>query len=220
MIVVKEPVAGQVKTRLATGVGFEAALQLYRAFIADTIALAQSVPGVEIALVYWPEHARAYFQALSSGAHLLPQYGTDLGERLLSAFKQAAAAGFEHCVVISSDSPSLPGAYLVQAFEALEHVPVVLGPCDDGGYYLIGMRTPQPEVFHNIAWSTEVVYQQTLERIAAAGLQYAALPSWYDIDTVDDLPRLHADLTSRVAVRSATLPVLNELTISTSMDHR
>lgn len=209
MIVVKEPVVGQVKTRLAAGIGALSALALYQAFTHDTIVLARQVPGVDVALVFWPEHARSYFAATCPDALLLPQSGRDLGERLLNAFEQAQALGYDRSVIVSSDSPSLPVAYLSQAFEQLEHAPVVLGPCEDGGYYLIGLRQPQPELFRDITWSTAVVYQQTVERAATAGLEVAALPTWYDIDTSADLERLHTDLSSQpTSAATATLAML------------
>lgn len=212
MIVVKEPVVGHVKTRLAAGIGSQYALALYRAFVDDTIATARQVPEVDVALVYWPQHARAYFEALYPDGLLLPQSGRDLGERLLNAFEQAHAAGYERSVIVSSDSPNLPVAYLALAFEQLAHAPVVLGPCEDGGYYLIGLRQPQPALFHEIAWSTAVVYQQTVERAAAEHLMVATLPRWYDIDTSADLDRLHTDLANRPeGVHSATFAVLNTL---------
>jgi rSAM/selenodomain-associated transferase 1 len=210
MIMVKEPVAGQVKTRLAASIGSQHALALYQAFIADTLALARQVPETDVALVYWPEQARSYFEAICPDGLLLPQRGHDLGDRLLSAFEQAHAAGYERCVIMSSDSPNLPLTNLVLAFEQLDTTPVVLGPCDDGGYYLIGLRQPQPTLFQDIAWSTEVVYRQTVERSAAAGLEVATLPTWYDIDTNADLERLHANLRTRPPQAiSATLDVLD-----------
>jgi rSAM/selenodomain-associated transferase 1 len=163
-----------------------------------------------VALVYWPEQARSYFEAICPDGLLLPQRGHDLGDRLLSAFEQAHAAGYERCVIMSSDSPNLPLTNLVLAFEQLDTTPVVLGPCDDGGYYLIGLRQPQPTLFQDIAWSTEVVYRQTVERSAAAGLEVATLPTWYDIDTNADLERLHANLRTRPPQAiSATLDVLD-----------
>jgi rSAM/selenodomain-associated transferase 1 len=210
MIMVKEPVVGQVKTRLAVGIGSQSALALYQAFIADTLALAQSVPGVDVALVYWPEQARSYFEAVCPAGLLLPQRGSDLGERLLNAFEQAHAAGYERCVIMSSDSPNLPLAHLTLAFEQLDTSSVVLGPCEDGGYYLIGLRQPQPALFQGIAWSTEVVYEQTVARAAATGLEVATLPCWYDIDTIGDLERLQIDLRKHLPYGvSATLDVLN-----------
>ena len=162
MIVVKEPVVGQVKTRLAAGVGGAYALALYQAFVADTIATARTVSGADLGLVFWPPSAHAYFRTLCPHAVLFPQRGADLGERLLNAFEQAHAAGYERCVIMSSDSPNVPAAYLGRAFELLDEASVVLGPCEDGGYYLIGLSTTQPVLFQNITWSTEVVYQQTI----------------------------------------------------------
>lgn len=212
MIMVKEPVAGQVKTRLAAGIGAQSALVLYQAFVRDTIALARHVPDVDVALVYSPESSRAYFEALCPDTLLLPQHGHDLGDRLLSAFEQSHSAGYERCVIMSSDSPNLPIEHLVFAFDQLDHSPVVLGPCEDGGYYLIGLHQPEPMLFQDITWSTEVVFRQTVERAAATGLSVSSLPPWYDIDTVTDLERLHADLRRHSPYSgSATLGILNEM---------
>ncbi len=217
MIVVKEPAVGQVKTRLAAGVGGAYAVALYQAFVADTIATARTVRGVDLGLVFWPPSAHAYFRTLCPDAVLFGQRGAGLGERLLNAFEQAHAAGYERCVVISSDSPNVPAVYLRHAFELLDDAAVVLGPCEDGGYYLIGMHVPQPVLFEGITWSTEVVYQQTVERAAGAGLPLATLPCWYDIDTAADLNRLHAALRKQPgAVPDATLAVLNEMWLPTA----
>ena len=214
MIVVKEPVVGQVKTRLAASVGAAYALALYEAFVADTIATAGTVPGADLGLGFWPPSAHAYFRTLCPHAVLFPQRGADLGERLLNAFEQAHAARYEQCVVMSSDSPNVPAAYLRRAFALLDDASVVLGPCEDGGYYLIGMHEPQPALFGGITWSTEVVYRQTVERAAEAELRLATLPVWYDIDTVADLTRLRADLAKEPgAVPDATLAVLNHMVL-------
>jgi uncharacterized protein len=197
IIVAKEPIAGLVKTRLAASIGAERTAALYRCFLQDTIALARRVPACDLALSFWPPDAAPHFRALDPAALLLPQSGADFGHRLLSAFEQAAAAGYDELVLIGSDNPSLPPDYVTQAFAALAAAPAVLGPSEDGGYYLIGMRTPQPALFERgIAWSTAHVAQQTSALAAAAGLAMARVPPWYDIDTLADLQRLFCDLRS------------------------
>lgn len=100
---------------------------------------------------------------------------------------------------MDSDSPTLPVAFLEQAFRALDDpaVDVVLGPCDDGGYYLIGLRAPCPALFRGIVMSTSTVAAETLERARARGLRVACLPSWYDVDTPEDLERLIQELHAR-----------------------
>jgi rSAM/selenodomain-associated transferase 1 len=195
IIVAKEPVAGQVKTRLAARIGTERTLALYNCFLRDTAALAEQLPDTALAFSFWPATAAPFFRELRPDALLFPQHGDDFGSRLLSGFEQAAAHGFDAMVVIGSDNPGLPAAYIGQAFAALRDYPVVLGPADDGGYYLLGMRTPQPALFHQgIVWSTELVAQQTCAAAAAAGLTMAHVPAWYDIDNAADLPHLYRDL--------------------------
>jgi rSAM/selenodomain-associated transferase 1 len=206
IVVGKAPVAGLVKTRLAADIGPAATLALYRCFLEDVAAIADALPECRLAFSFWPVAAAAAFHALRPDALLFPQHGADFGGRLLSAFEQASVAGYDASVLIGSDNPGLPAAYVAQAFAALEEAPTVLGPAEDGGYYLIGMRAPQPALFHSgIAWSTPMVTEQTRVAAARAGLEMADVPRWYDIDTLDDLRRLHADL--RTAGSGAVAPV-------------
>jgi glycosyltransferase A (GT-A) superfamily protein (DUF2064 family) len=111
---------------------------------------------------------------------------------LKGAFEQHFADGFERVVLVDSDSPTLPIALLEAANDGLATHDVTIGPSADGGYYLLGLRAPQPRLFNRIEWSTPRVRAQTVER--AAGLRMHELPEWYDIDTVEDLARLNADL--------------------------
>jgi rSAM/selenodomain-associated transferase 1 len=195
IVVAKPPVAGAAKTRLAAGIGAERTAALYRSFLADTVALAGRILDCRLAFSFWPASAATFFRELHPAAELLPQQGDDFGGRLLSAFVQAAALGYEELVLIGSDNPGLPDAYVARAFAALAEAPVVLGPAEDGGWYLMGLRAPQPTLFHRgIAWSTEIVADQTRAAAKAAGLALAEVPPWYDIDTAADLPRLLADL--------------------------
>jgi rSAM/selenodomain-associated transferase 1 len=195
IVVAKAPLAGTAKTRLAAGIGAERAAELYRCFLDDTVALAARLPGCRLALSFWPAAAASFFRELHPGAELLPQQGEQFGDRLLSAFVQAWTLGYEELVLIGSDSPGLPAAYVERAFAALADAPVVLGPAEDGGWYLMGLRAPQPALFHGgIAWSTAAVAAQTRDAAAAAGLAVAEAPPWYDIDIAADLPRLLADL--------------------------
>ncbi|MBC8077093.1 MAG: TIGR04282 family arsenosugar biosynthesis glycosyltransferase [Chloroflexales bacterium] len=214
VIAAKEPALGSVKTRLAATIGADAALALYRCFLADTIALADTMPDCQLAFSFWPATASAFFARLRPGCLLLPQCGANLGERMLNAFEQASANGYNRIVLIGSDLPGLPVAHVERAFAALDRQPAVLGPADDGGYYLLGLRAPQPALFHSgIAWSTPSVAQQTLAAAAAARLDIASVPLWYDIDTADDLRRLYADLRARTggAHAPATLAQLDAL---------
>ncbi|MBA3469526.1 MAG: TIGR04282 family arsenosugar biosynthesis glycosyltransferase [Herpetosiphonaceae bacterium] len=218
LIVAKEPRPGQVKTRLGATIGYDQAAQLYHAFTCDTLRVAATLGATRLALAHWPAEAAAHFRrAMPQGALVFAQQGADFGLRLNHAFTQAALAGATRMVLIGTDSPSLPLRNIEQAFAHLADpaIDVVLGPCTDGGWYLMGLRTPQPALFQEIAWSTEIVYAQTVRRIKACGLALATLPAWYDVDTAADLPHLAADLAARAdAAESATLRVLAPLLAS------
>ena len=130
------------------------------------------------------------------GFRLVAQHGADLGKRLSALLAGLLESGHTGAIAIDSDSPTLPMEYVAQAAQVLagETHDVVLGPCEDGGYYLIGLRSPQPELFDGIPWSTDVVFSTTLERARARGLSVHVLPRWFDVDTEADLRRLHAEM--------------------------
>ena len=210
LIVAKQPLAGRSKTRLGATLGHQQATALYRAFSADTFRLAQSVPHTRVAIAAWPPEAVPYFQALLPADTLIfGQQGESFGERLLHAFATTFAHGSERTVLIGTDSPSLPRSIIEEAFSLLQQPQhdVVLGPCTDGGWYLMGLKQPHPALFERIDWSTEKVHQQTCTRAAEANLHLIEVPAWYDIDTEADLDRLYADLKQRNEL-STTLPLL------------
>lgn len=200
IVIAKRPVPGEVKTRIGVSLGPEAAAELYRASLLDTLELVSSLPGVEPAVSYAPatEEARAYFEGIAPGFHLVPQVEPSFGERLFGAFRGMFALGFGEVCLVGTDNPSLPVAHLETAFRLLgePETDVVLGPVSDGGYYLLGMKAPQPALFERITWSTEVVAEQTRERAREAGLRLAEVPAWYDLDTADDLRHLREEVGS------------------------
>lgn len=120
------------------------------------------------------------------------QASGDLGRRMEMAFRDAFADGAEKALIVGSDCPELTGSILESAFALLDTRDFVLGPVADGGYYLLGMRTFAPTVFHDIEWSTETVLQRTLERIEALGKSHALLPLLTDIDEAADWARFCA----------------------------
>ncbi len=201
IIMAKQPSLGAVKTRLSPPLSPQECQALYAAFLRDTIALvdeACKLAGDTIpAIAYTPASAGGYFRSLTPERFvLLPQTGTDLGERLSNLPVQAGEMDYSPVAMISSDSPTLPTATVAHCFTQLRQpdVDVVLGPCEDGGYYLIGMKWPQPALFEGIAWSTEHVTRQTLQAAAEAGLRVSLLPTWPDVDTAEDLDALWTDL--------------------------
>ena len=118
----------------------------------------------------------------------VPQAGQTLGDRLHSAFVEAFEAGCKRAVTIGSDCPGITEARLAEAFEALDRAELVLGPATDGGYYLVGLNRPTPGVFEGIAWGTERVLAQTLDRADRLGLSVHQLGALDDVDRPEDLP--------------------------------
>ena len=193
-VVAKQPAAGQTKTRLCPPLDGATAAALYECFLRDTLALMMQVAGVQRSIAYLPEDADGYFRDLAPAMGLTPQRGADLGARLDQLLTDALAGGAQQAVVMDSDSPTLPAAYIAQAFALLDGpYDVVIGPCDDGGYYLIGLKQPQPRLFHEVTMSTPTVVRDTLAIAAELGLQIALLPTWYDVDTVAELARLRQE---------------------------
>jgi rSAM/selenodomain-associated transferase 1 len=199
VVMAKRPEAGATKTRLCPPLTPERAAALYACFLADVVetarATARTVPGLIPAIAYAPADAAAYFRALAPDFALVPQTGATLGERLAAVMGDATASGHVQAAAINSDSPSLPAAYLAQAFAALDDpaTDVVFGPCDDGGYYLIGWKRPHPSLVRDVGMSTPHTLADSLALAGAAGLRVALLPPWYDVDEPADLERLAKD---------------------------
>lgn len=144
---------------------------------------------------------------------LVSQGGGTLGERLSRVCDALFHTGFSAVILIGSDSPTLPTERITRALALLEARPVVIGPADDGGYYLLGLATRAPSLFEDIEWSTERVFEQTLAKIRAENLAYEALPSHYDVDVPEDLARLQSELESESARALAprTARVMDEI---------
>ncbi len=193
LVFLKEPVPGRVKTRLAAAIGEADAAAVYRACVEQTLAHLRALqPHAQLCVD--PPEAMARVQAwVGRGWRLAPQQGATLGERLSRATRQAFAEAAQRVVVIGTDSPWIGPADLDDAFRALDEADVVVGPAEDGGYYLLGFARPQPALFEGIAWSTPAVFEQTCARAQALGLRVAVLRQGYDVDRVEDLQRLFQD---------------------------
>lgn len=204
---------GAVKTRLAKGIGAERASSLYRNFLATTLSRFREI-GDARSVVVWPPDRLDDFADLA-GEHwsLTEQCSGDLGDRMRAHFQAVLPSASSGAVLIGTDSPTLPIEFVAMAFEFLAaKEQVVLGPSDDGGYYLIGIRGNIPNLFGNIAWSTDEVFGQTVAVLESAGVPYAILPKWYDVDDVTDLRRLAEELNAKSLVDVR----LNELRSSIS----
>jgi len=197
IVVAKEPSGGRTKTRLSPPLSGQVAADLYRHFLLDTLELMHLVESVQPTIAYLPAGAEGFFRRIAPpGFQFVPQVGADLGERLDNVLRHCLRSGYRQAVVMDSDSPTLPVGYLQQAFQELDDpsVDVVLGPCDDGGYYLIGLKSPCSALFRGVVMSTSTVTEETLQRAQEEGLQTACLPLWYDVDTPKDLQRLLEEL--------------------------
>ena len=185
---------GKTKTRLAASIGDSAAAMLSHLFLIATLRRVDTFSGRRV-LAYSPEErSEAFRQLVDQDWQLKPQSDGDLGQRMSAYFQDAFAGGADRVVLIGSDSPSLPVRRFEDAFHALDVHDLVLGPSEDGGYYLIGMRRYIPEVFESIDWSTGQVYEQTVNVAVGHCIDYASLPTWYDVDVYEDLLRLKLDL--------------------------
>jgi uncharacterized protein len=219
----RAPIAGCTKTRLCPPLNRALAAGLYACFLRDVLDTMRQVPDVRRVVAYTPESEGAFFAALAPDFVAWRQRGAKLGERMDDIFHaslrsdqsddgrwtmddsedtpivyrlSSIVARMAHsAVLIGSDSPDLPGEYIREAFARLEAgADVVLGPAEDGGYYLIGLRAPQPRLLREVPMSTPTVLADTLALACALGLRVELLPTWYDVDTVAELRRLAAAL--------------------------
>ena len=182
--------ADEVKTRLAVAIGAQRAADVYHQFVA-TLLDRLSGCGERRWLAYSPAQRASEFQELvSSEWQIEPQSEGDLGHRMKCFLKRRFEEGFRQVVLLGSDSPDVPLEYVSKAFDLLRQRNVVLGPTEDGGYWLIGATGEVPEVFDTIPWSTPQVWSATLAALDTAGLSHAELPTWYDVDEQKDLNRL------------------------------
>lgn len=192
IIFARKPAPGRVKTRLTPLLTEESAAELYRCMLLDTLAKVGELAAVDKLLFYEDEDGAAlYFREIAGGLRIFPQEGAGLGERMEGSFRKAFALGYGTAAIIGTDSPDLPPAFVEEAFHRLDThaAEAVLGPTDDGGYYLLAMNRLHGALFRDIPWSSGEVLRESLERAAEAGISVALLPRWYDVDTVDDLKR-------------------------------
>ncbi len=184
----KAPRAGFVKTRLARDIGADAAVQAYRDVgrrVVDQVATV-----LPLTVWYTPGDAAAEMRAWLGDLDYRRQVGRDLGERMAHAFTEHFAAGDGPVIAIGADAPGVTREILVDADHRLETADVVLGPAVDGGYYLLGLRSPAPLLLDAVPWGTSRVLEVTVSRCEVAHLTVATLPQLRDLDTVEDLDAL------------------------------
>jgi len=241
-IFAKAPVPGEVKTRLFPYLTPEQAAELHRAFVLDTLAHLKPPQRVKRYIACYPSSTDPFFKQLRQDyqMELLDQQGDDLGERMGGIVRTLMQSGCDCVVLIGTDSPTLPTSTLKDAFDALQQRPVVLGPSQDGGYYLIGFsqqvrhlalpvtdrgvgaseeqqhrtgphRSMIPQVFEDIPWSTEKVFEITLQKIHDLGLTCEVLPQWFDVDDLNSLKVLKAQLAKQPDLASNTWAFLQSI---------
>lgn len=198
-LMAKVPLPGAVKTRLTPPLTPEEAATLSTCFLLDmTMNVASlNANGTEGLVLYTPAGAETLLRGLlQDTCKLFAQRGETLGERLINAATELLRNGFESVCLINSDSPTLPREILANAASLLaqEGDRVVLGPSQDGGYYLIGLKHPHSYLFDRIAWSTADVLAHTIERAAEINLPVELLPTWYDVDDAATLRLLCDEL--------------------------
>ena len=190
---VKYPIKGHVKSRLNPKVPPEKSTSLYRNFV-DDILLTLNKTLLSIIICYEPSnHILQFHQWLGNNYTFYPQIGNDLGQRLENGFHQGFSDGYKKLLVIGSDSPDLSTSMIQNAMDQLENNDAIIGPSTDGGYYILGLKAEsyKPDIFHDIQWSTEHVFTETLNRLHQHKLKIKILPKWYDIDTYEDLYDLY-----------------------------
>ncbi len=186
IVFIKNEMLGFVKTRLAADIGNENALKVYQLLLQHTLMVTSPLQ-VDKAVFYsnyiplsdkWQENH--FIRRL--------QRGNDLGERMQNAFEEMFEKGYESIVIIGSDCKDLNTGHLLQSFSLLKKKEVVIGPANDGGYYLLGMKNLHAGIFMNKNWSNAALLNQTIETIEALKLSFALLPALSDVDEVKDLP--------------------------------
>ncbi len=196
IVFVKNPIPGAVKTRLQTRYAPDQVAALYTAFVRDVLARTESIDVDRRVIAFDPPDAESEVRALFGGGkaqwQYVPQVQDDLGARMREALVQQLDAGASAAVLIGSDIPSLPAYHITQAFDLLRTKDVVLGPSTDGGYYLVGVSRPIPEIFEDVEWSTPSVLTQTIDRVQRAGNTLGLVSPYFDVDTPEELDFLLA----------------------------
>lgn len=194
VIMAKAVRPGAVKTRLAACLPPDEILGLYRCLLEDTAALAQSLDGVATAIMCPVADVEELRRMMNGNVQVVAQEGAGLAKALESVFDRFSAQGPRPVIAFNSDTPHLPAAALLHAFDVLESCDVVVGPTHDGGYYLVGATAAHPGLFAASAMGTASALDALLQRARELGLTVRAIDQFYDIDLPADLNHLEAEL--------------------------
>ncbi len=194
IVFAKIPAPNEVKTRLTTLLTPEEAAELYEAFLLDALEIYEQIE-CDVRLYLSPSELRVPPVLADCGASLHTQVGDGLGKRMAAAFAETFVEGYEKAVVIGTDHPTLPPSFVEQAFLGLdERYSISIGPSEDGGFYLLGMNEFYPQLFQEMSYSHDRVFEDTMDRASGLRASLYVLPMWYDVDTPDALVRLASDL--------------------------
>jgi rSAM/selenodomain-associated transferase 1 len=213
IVFLKNPKPGAVKTRLVPALGAEDAAALYRALTEEVLRATVPERGEYETLVFFdPPGAAAAIRAWLPGLRLFAQSEGDLGVRMSAAFARAFARGARRVAIVGTDTPTVSRHTVAGALDALDESDLVLGPAEDGGYYLLALGEPHPELFEGVAWSTPAVLEETRARAKAVGLRFQELERRRDVDTLEDLraewPRIRPLLEGQPELRRRVEGVL------------
>ncbi len=206
VLMAKRPAAGATKTRLVPALSPQQAADLYECFLLDTLDTIAQRTDCTLVIAVEAAASAPYFAAVAPGVMQVEQRGETLGERLDAVMCAGLDAGFTHVFALGSDSPDLPSGHLDAAFAALDRsgTDVVLGPSDDGGYYLIGWKQRWRRVVIDVTMSTSQVLADTLVIARELDAAVELAPTWYDVDEPRDLDRLRHSLAEVSGTRTAT----------------
>ncbi|NNE98639.1 MAG: glycosyltransferase [Pyrinomonadaceae bacterium] len=195
IIMVKVPVGGDVKTRMQPYISKAQSAELATALLKDAEERVAST-NCEPIIAYTPAHHKKRLKAILPQQHILiEQEGTDLGERMHRAFEYAFQVGFESVVMIGTDSPTFPREFIARAFRKLgTGSDIVIGESEDGGFYLLGLKSAGPGIFDGVEWGSPRAFAQTKRNAEMQKLLLDFLPIWYDVDLPADLERLKHEL--------------------------
>lgn len=211
IVFVKAPVPGKVKTRLQMPLSALQTARVYEAFVRDTVDCARRSGEAAVSIAYEPHPKRPDLTWLEDSPPWFPQADGDLGARLIAAFNRAFRAGASKVVVIGSDCPDLTSNILRKAFACLDDAQAVLGPAEDGGYYLVGLREPMPHLFTKMEWSGPEVLERTLDHVRLRDESFRLLPVRSDVDTFDDFKALARRLCSGESVAPHSFAAILDL---------
>jgi uncharacterized protein len=202
LVFARFPERGRCKTRLAKGLGEDNALIIYQALLDHTLAVVQSTPYRKVLMVDPPERAADAAEWAPGMDDYIGQAVGDLGERMYRAVETGFSNGAKKILLLGCDCPQISKDSVISTFNALDRCDVVLGPTDDGGYYLLGLKEAHPSLFRDIPWSTGNEFEKTLNILKFQTLSYISLDAFSDVDTQEDFNRVrHLEPLKHLGIR-------------------